>query len=243
MREYQRVTISCFEQTQSPTTDERSSTSFTVINDLAQPFDGEALSTSNPVSNFTLHPNRRMWWGSREDRNIQLWPTGRPWESIAKTQKERPPGVRSRQVTPSTAQSSRRQRAKSVQERTPDLGRLTSPSPFSPPRMLPEVQGSSRNYPIWMGRGAFIPEIEPQHYPGLPRRAGIPARFFHISLMSLSQSEFNKGWRLIEMLDLNRRSRDFAGSVTPRAGAGEYARTPGAIASIEEGKLRLSAGC
>lgn len=118
-------------------------------------------------------PVRRMWWGSREDRVPQLWPTGRPWKSIVKPEKQRPAGVRSREGTPSTAQS---RRSKSVGPRASpvDLGRISSPLPFSPPRMLPEVfVGTSNSHSLWMGRGEFVPDVSPEHFPGAPRRSGL----------------------------------------------------------------------
>ena len=41
-------------------------------------------SEAQSAMQIPLHVPRRKWWGSREDRVIQLWPTGRPWESIVK---------------------------------------------------------------------------------------------------------------------------------------------------------------
>ena len=149
--------------------------------------DGHAMSQPpSPQPLVSFHPRRRgTWWGSREERISQLWPTGRPWDSIIKKTQERPAGVQSRENTPEKAYRDGR-RVKSI---TPDLGRNTNPMPFSPPNILPKVlcrTHNDKNYPIWMGAGRFMPEVPPQHYPGEPRRTRSPES--RVSLESSRQA-------------------------------------------------------
>ena len=151
---------------------------------------------------YNSPPARRMWWGSREDRVPQLWPTGRPWQSIVKGEKQRPAGVRSREGTPSTSQS-RRSRSMGPRESPVDLGRMTSPVPYSPQHMLPEVS----QYPLWMGRGEFAPEVAPDHYPGAPRRSGLPQVSLDSSRQALIQENINELERQMKLL--NKKGGDY----------------------------------
>ena len=154
-----------------------------------------------------VQPRRRMWWGSREDRVLQHHPNGRPWETIVKDRKQRPPGVHSREgvfkcipcvaklttrakipkqthkithefTSAGTPASPSRQQGSSLC--SPDLGRMTTPLPFAEPRIVPRLGAPNRIYPIWMGPGMFLPDVAPAHYPGDPRRLGMSHLLNHL---------------------------------------------------------------
>lgn len=114
-----------------------------------------------------LQMSRRMWWGSRQERNPQLWPTGRPWQSVAKAQKHRPAHVRSRQGTPATAQSQRSSTV-GIKHEVGDLGRMTSFSSFSSLDsigMFPALQVSKNIDPAWTANGRITSKVAVQQYP------------------------------------------------------------------------------
>ena len=130
---------------------------------------GTATSTCNDPADvmIPLQMSRRMWWGSREERNPQLWPTGRPWQSVAKAQKHRPAHVRSRQGTPATAQSQPSSTV-GIKHAVGGLGRMTSFSSFSSVDsggMFPALQVNKNIDPTWTGNGRITSKVAAQPCP------------------------------------------------------------------------------